>query len=172
MTPDGHYAICETSRRNYNVLRVWDIESGRTLQSLIAHFDEINAVAITADGRRAVSVSGGSAWDSEVYTRPLDCSLKVWDLEAGRELLTLVGHSERVKDVAVTPDGRRAVSVDYKLFSSDSTIKLWDLKNGKMIASFVVDSGLQTCAIASDGMTVVVGDRSGQLHFLRLEGVS
>ena len=40
-------------------------------------------VAVTADGQRAVSAS----WDK---------TLKVWDLESGRELRTLKGHTGAV----------------------------------------------------------------------------
>ena len=54
-------------------------------------------MAVTADGRRAVSASD-------------DKTLKVWDLGSGRELRTLTGHSGAVNGVAVTADGRRAVS--------------------------------------------------------------
>ena len=52
---------------------------------------------MTPDGRWAVSASE-------------DKTLKVWDLESGRELCTLTGHSDVVLGVAVTPDGRRVVS--------------------------------------------------------------
>ena len=52
---------------------------------------------MTPDGKRAVSGSD-------------DKTLKVWDLESGRELRTLEGHADWVKAVAVTPDGKRAVS--------------------------------------------------------------
>ncbi|KOR35813.1 N-acetylglucosamine kinase [Planktothricoides sp. SR001] len=31
--------------------------------------------------------------------------------------------------------------------------------------------GFNCCAIAADGVTVVAGDWSGRVHFLRLEGV-
>ena len=48
---------------------------------------------MTADGKRAVSAS----WDK---------TLKVWDLESGRALRTLEGHSSHVHGVAVTADGR------------------------------------------------------------------
>src|ERR1043166_5022872 len=45
----------------------------------------------------------------------------IW-MERGQELRTLAGHSDSVNGVAVTADGRRAVSA-----SSDRTLKIWDL---------------------------------------------
>jgi WD40 repeat protein len=52
---------------------------------------------LTPDERCAVSAA-------------LDQTLKVWELESGRELRTLKGHTGMVRAVAVTPDGRRVVS--------------------------------------------------------------
>jgi len=37
-------------------------------------------------------------------------TLEVWDLDTGRALRTLEGHSSIGHGVAVTPDGKRAVS--------------------------------------------------------------
>jgi hypothetical protein len=68
------------------------------VRTLEGHSDSVNAVAVTPDGRRAVSASE-------------DNTLKVWDLESGQELRTLEGHSDPVNAVVVTPDGRRAVSL-------------------------------------------------------------
>ena len=51
-------------------------------------------MAVSGDGRRAVSASD-------------DKTLKVWDVESGRELRTLQGHSGRVSGVAVS-GGRAA----------------------------------------------------------------
>ena len=83
------------------------------LRTLEGHSASVDGVAVTPDGRRAVSAS----WDN---------TLKVWDLESGRELRTLEGHSGHVNGVAVTPDGRRAVSA-----SEDNTLKVWDLDTGR-----------------------------------------
>ncbi|MFO7030763.1 WD40 repeat domain-containing protein, partial [Limnospira fusiformis CCALA 023] len=92
--------------------------------------------------------------------------LKLWDLEQGRELATLSGHSSVVNAVAIAPDGKRAVSASY-----DYTLKLWDLATGEEIASFTADRGFLACAFAPDGAGVVAGDDSGRVHFLRLEGL-
>ena len=48
----------------------------------------------------------------------------------GPLLATLEGHGDGVRAVAVTPDGRRAVSG-----SDDRTLKVWDLEQGALLAT-------------------------------------
>jgi WD40 repeat protein len=52
------------------------------LHTLAGHSSVVTAVAVTPDGRRA----GSASWDN---------TLKVWELETGRELHTLAGHKLR-----------------------------------------------------------------------------
>ena len=100
-------------------------------------------MAVTPDGQRAVSAS----WDN---------TLKVWDLESGRALRTLEGHSASVHGVAVTPDGQRAVSASW-----DKTLKVWDLESGLLLATFHCDAAARCCAFA-DAQTIIAGDRGGR----------
>src|SRR4028119_1285081 len=79
------------------------------LRTLEGHSNSVNAVAVTADGKRAISGSS-------------DNTLKIWDLTTGKEEVTLKGHNHWVNAVAVTEDGKRAISG-----SSDNTLKVWDL---------------------------------------------
>ena len=50
------------------------------MRDLVGHSDSVTACAVTADGRSVVSAS-------------YDRTLMVWDLESGRALATLKGHS-------------------------------------------------------------------------------
>ena len=55
------------------------------MRALAGHAGGVNAVAVMPDGQRAISVSN-------------DGTLKVWELESGRELQTLsVGHPPWVR---------------------------------------------------------------------------
>jgi WD40 repeat protein len=148
ITPDGKQAV---SASWDNTLKLWDLATGSERATLIGHRDRVYAVAITPDGKQAVSAS-------------LDNTLKLWwDLARVEEVVTLNGHSYSVN--AITPDGKHAVSASW------DTLKLWDLARGEVVASFRGESALSCCAISPDGVTVVAGERSGRVHFLRLEGL-
>jgi FOG: WD40 repeat len=86
---------------------------GPLIRTLTGHNGWVNAVALTPDGKIAISGS-------------LDNTLKLWDLAQGRELHTLTGHNDWVTAVAITPDGKIALSG-----SGDNTLKLWDLAQGR-----------------------------------------
>ncbi len=121
------------------------------VRRLEGHEDWVRAVALTADGTRAVS--GGD-----------DGTLRLWDLERGAEMRRLEGHEGVVRAVAVTADGRRAVSGGH-----DGTLRLWDLERGVEIAAFSADNAILCSAMEPGGQGVVVGDTQGRVYVLRIE---
>jgi WD40 repeat protein len=94
---------------------------------------------------------------SKYVFAPEDKTLKVWDLETGRELRSLQGHSDPVYGVAASPDGQRAVSV-----SDDNTLKVWDLEVGTTVVTFTCDVSAQCCEFTS-AHGIVAGDRARRL---------
>ena len=65
----------------------------------------------------------------------------------------------------MTPDGTRAISVSY-----DQTCKVWDLTSGQGVARFTGESPISCCTVPPNGKTIVVGENSGRVHILCLEG--
>ncbi|MGA2985685.1 MAG: NB-ARC domain-containing protein [Terriglobia bacterium] len=125
---------------------------GPLVRVLAGHSWWINGVAVTPDGKRAVSASD-------------DETLKVWDLESGRELQTLAGHSDEVHEVAVTPDGKRAVSA-----SSDKTLKVWDLESGKELQTLAGHTNVvNAVAMTPDGKRAVSASWDSTLKVWDLE---
>ncbi|MCT7963375.1 NB-ARC domain-containing protein, partial [Laspinema sp. D1] len=111
---------------------------GALIRTLTGHSWSVQAVAITPDGKQAVSASS-------------DKTLKLWDLATGSELATLTGHSKSVQAVAITPDGKQAVSA-----SDDNTLKLWDLAMGSERATLTGHSkSVWAVAITPDGKQAV-----------------
>jgi WD40 repeat protein len=60
-----------------------------------------------------------------------------------------------VKEVAVTPDGRCAISA-----SSDNTLKVWDLPIGAITTEFTCDGAAQCCVLAG-AEQILAGDAGG-----------
>jgi len=160
-------------------------------RTLTGHSDRVLAVAVTPDGRRAISASADrtlKVWDlatgaeqrtltghgsvvlavavtpdgRRAISASADRTLKVWDVATGAEQRTLTGHDASVLAVAVTPDGQRAISA-----SDDGTLKMWDLATGQQPASIALEAGVQCVAGASDGMTIIAGDAAGNVYCLR-----
>lgn len=108
------------------------------LRTLEGHSSSVTGVAVSPDGRCAISASR-------------DKTLKTWDLETGRTLRTLEGHSELVSSVAVSPDGRRVISA-----SLDQTVKVWDLQTGKALRTLKGHAhSVNGVAVSPDGRLVI-----------------
>jgi small GTP-binding protein len=100
----------------------------------------VNVVAITADGRLAVSGSD-------------DSTVRVWEVATGRRVVTLEGHTDIVWGVAITADGRLAVSG-----SVDRTVRVWEVATGRCVATLEGHTGtVSGVAITADGRLAVSG---------------
>jgi WD40 repeat protein len=93
----------------------------------------------------------------------LDGLIKVWDLEAGKDLRRFGadGRTALPRYLAISPDARRALSGDEK------TIRLWDLEKGRELLQFeaiaVPEQG--SIAFAPDGLTALIGSGTSVLTF-------
>lgn len=84
---------------------------------LKGHRHSIYRVAVTPNGTLAISGS-------------IDKTVRIWNLEAGKNVAVLEGHTGPVPAVAISADGKRAVSGSW-----DQTVRTWDVRTGKCIAT-------------------------------------
>lgn len=150
------------------------------LFTLNDHAARVLAVAVTPDGRRAVSGCDDGmlkAWDlrsgqvvlslrahesllmavavtpdsRQAVSGSHDQTLRAWNLETGEERRTLQGHAARVNAVALTPDGRQAVSG-----SDDHTLRVWNLRTGRARLTLRGHGdSVRAVAVTPDGRQVV-----------------
>jgi WD40 repeat protein len=137
----------------------------------------IGCLSFTPDGTRLVAGSGG------------DATLFIWYVPDGRLLRTISdAHGDiaartpnpRLNSVAVTPDGRRIMSVGQTTKPIGQTklqygpenvtmseVRFWDIETGQRIADYRGDDdyGFGYGALSNDGRHVAVGD-FGRLRIL------
>jgi WD40 repeat protein len=105
-SPDGERLATGGEK---NLIKVWDVRTGKVLQTLPGHRGDVYTVAFSHDGRW---IASGSE----------DSTVKIWDGRNGELIRTFRGHSSIVTSVAFSPDDRRLISG-----SRDGTVKVWDV---------------------------------------------
>src|SRR5262249_49033207 len=82
-----------------------------------------------------------------------DGTIRVWDLEAGKELKQLEGHQDTVYSLAVSPDGKSLLSG-----GEDHTVRLWDIETGKEVRRFEGhEDKVRAVAFSADGKQALSG---------------
>lgn len=105
-------------------------------ETLKGHGGPIKSIAISQDGKRALTAS-------------FDYTIIYWDLTTpeARIIYRLDGHNGAVNDVAFVPGSDRAVSV-----SDDGSLAIWDLVAGTLITRIEAENyKVHGVAVSSDG---------------------
>lgn len=113
----------------------------------------VRAVALSADGKRAVTGSE-------------DHCLRVWDMESDQPPRILEGHTDQIRAVALSIDGKVAISG-----SEDTTVRIWDLEGSQLPRILRGHTApVRAIALSGDGRRVVSGSRDKTVRVWDLIG--
>lgn len=132
-------------------LKVWELQTGRLLNTLEYHTSDITAIEMTPNGRYVISSSsfdGIAIWNFQTgELAAIDNSLRAWDLKSVSD-----------KHFIATTTGELCLVhfLDEEIF--------------EVIAAFDKE-GVYSCAVARENSTVLVGGFDGQMLFFKLLGL-
>jgi serine/threonine protein kinase/WD40 repeat protein len=141
---DGRQAVTVTEDRH---LRLWDLATGVCLKKLNRGAEDIHHVALTPDGRHAVSM--------------VEEGLELWDLLTGsrRCLPEKHGSSWMHPPFALSADGRYVLSA-----SSDRNLRVWEISTGVCLYRLENPGFGEILALAVDGRHALVGEHAYIRH--------
>jgi WD40 repeat protein len=141
-SPDGKLALSGSAEQS---LKLWDVATGRRIRSFQA--SGLWSADFTANGTRIVSANSDT--------------IQVWDALTAKNLRTIELPKYSTHSVAVSPDGRRAISAGH-----DKLLKLWDLETGQLLRTFQGHTeSVLTVAFSPDGKHAASG---GEDHKIML----
>jgi WD40 repeat protein len=171
------------------IVKVWDVASGRELRTLTGLENTVPMLAFAPDDRTLAaachdrtirlwdtetwdelhSLGGPAPWqslafapDGRTLAAGVDTSglIRLWDTANGLVIRDLRGHANGVMDLDFAPDGRTLVSA-----SRDRAVKLWDVETGRELRTLRGHDGwVMNAAFAPDGQTLATGGYSDGLR--------
>ena len=158
-TPDGRYILSASGLPDPGAepiqeesLRIWDVETGKQTHSLDHSLSDIFQIAISPDGRQALTA------------HLIDATTRLWDLESGHEIRAFQGHQTPVFNVAFAPGGKRGLSGSF------DEILVWDLETGELLQRFSEHDGpIWALSVSHDGKMVLSGADDLYLRLWDLE---
>jgi WD40 repeat protein len=120
ITSDGKFAATGS---NDNSLKFWDLRSGECLKTIRPNLDYIGTLDATPD-LNLIATSGGR----------MDTKIQLWNYKDLEPRGKLYGHSCRITDLKITPDGQYVVSQ-----SLDENVRIWRTNDCQCIVDFKKD---------------------------------
>ena len=113
-------------------------------RTLIGHRLRVTAVSWSPDGK----------W---LATGSEDGTAKIWEVAAGRELVTLRGHTSGLRSVCWSPDGKRLATA-----SEDGTGKVWEVSGGREVITLKGHRDVvHSLSWSPDGKRLATGSEDG-----------
>lgn len=135
-SPDKNSLRIVTGSKD-SIARIWDVRSGRCINTLSQHTDSITAVRWVTE--------------TQIVTASRDKTVKIWNTD-GQLVRSLDGHSHWINCLSTTADfklrcSKELISEDTLLAtgSEDNSVCIWSIKNNKLLYRLTGHQGPVSC---------------------------
>ena len=134
-----------------NEARVWDLATGQPVGEPMPHpgdYFGLFSVCFSPNGKF-------------LLTGHKDHQLRYWNWRTGALACPAMDQQDEVYDVAITPDGKHAISSSR----TPAVVNLWDLESGRLVSPSIPigppeNDSVETVAISADGHRACITSRS------------
>lgn len=123
-------------------------------RTIAGHDGWVSSVAVSPDGAWMASGDAGRT-DSDVYAA-IPSTVKIFDLTSGECRATLVGPTNIVTSVSITPDGKWILSG-----SNDNILRVWDTTGGEPLKKWQASRHFVTSVVALSNQRAITAGAAG-----------
>jgi WD40 repeat protein len=139
-SPDGNLLAASGGNTWWDsFIELQEAQTGRLINSWKGHASQVLSQAFSPDGRTLATAG--------------DRTVKLWDVGAGQERMSINAHDDILWAVAFSPDGQRLVTGCY-----DGSAKVWDVATGNELLKLKAHNyQIYTAKFSPDGKIIATG---------------
>jgi WD40 repeat protein len=145
-SPDGKKIVTASYD---GTVRIWDVESSEELHTLKAHSGHsagVNSAVFSPDGKKVVTA--GPSGDG----RRDNGTVRIWDVETGKEIRELEGYEGTCHTAVFSPDGKKVVATTDWV----KHVLVWNADTGEIIQKLEGHTDrIHSASFSSDGKRIV-----------------
>lgn len=107
--------------------KIWSMDSEKCVDDFKQHTKEIYTIRWSPTGPNSANPNKPLYLASASF----DATVKIWDIESGKDILTLAKHRDPVYSVAFSPNGDFVASGSF-----DRCLHIWSLKDGSLVKTY------------------------------------
>ena len=132
---DGRWLL--TGGGHDKTVILWDVANRKAVRTFEGHTDQIEGARFLSDGHRMVTASK-------------DMSIRVWDVETGKELFRILHDMKEVRNMAVCPGGK-LVALAAGRRGPTAKLCLWNLETRQFLGDLPTFDQVAGIAFSPDG---------------------
>jgi len=164
LSPDGKTLAVANSKGTITLWNTADLNSeavAKPRTELVGHKNSVFGLGFSSDGKQMVSTSR-------------DNTIRLWDVQLGKDLGVLGEHPVTPYNATFSPDSKKVVSVGWRMHPETKSpvglIRVWDVDSRRMVHDMdYTTHPLSSARFASDGRRCYIGCWEYQVGVLNLE---